>query len=233
MIAVLRSIEKHAELNELQRRLTENQTEAGRITHAGVDFGPCVLISREAASGGGSIAKLVGERLAWHVYDSEIVDEIARKAHVRKRLAESVDEHMQSAWARIWRETIPMGEMVDQDYVRYLKQVLTALGHLGHVVLVGRGASFLLPTRCAVRVRVVAPFEARCLRLAQTEGCTADEAGLKIRKIDASRASFAKTVFRKDIAAPENYDLVVNTAELSMAAAATVIAAAVHQKIGV
>src|SRR4051794_41521414 len=41
-----------------------------------------VCISREAGAGGGTIARVVGTRLGWKVYDHEILEAIAQRMEV-------------------------------------------------------------------------------------------------------------------------------------------------------
>jgi hypothetical protein len=48
------------------------------------------------ALAGTPLPKLVGRRLGWQVFDNEIVDEIAKKAHIRRQLIESLDERDQA-----------------------------------------------------------------------------------------------------------------------------------------
>src|SRR3974390_1360458 len=54
--------------------------------------GPYLLISREKGAGGSAVARLVGQRLGWQVFDKEIVEAIAKAAHVRRELIEGLDE---------------------------------------------------------------------------------------------------------------------------------------------
>src|SRR2546428_8531457 len=41
---------------------------------------PVITITRQYASGGSEVARLVAAELAWHVIDNEFVDEVARRA---------------------------------------------------------------------------------------------------------------------------------------------------------
>jgi hypothetical protein len=68
----------------------------GRGKEGDLFYGPYVTVSREKGAGGNAVAKLVGKRLGWQVFDNEIVDEIAKKAHIRRQLIESLDERDQA-----------------------------------------------------------------------------------------------------------------------------------------
>jgi cytidylate kinase len=237
MNAILKLVEKQIAMLDVRDRMGETHPQAvptaGRyVTKDGAAFGPCLLISRECGSGGGLLSQQVGERLGWDVFDSKIVDEIARAAHVHQRLVQTVDEHVYSYLERTWREFFPDG-LEDEKYLRHLKEVVTALGHLGQVVLVGRGAQFLLPSPCALRVRLVAPLEARMNRLAEHEKFSLPQARSKISEIDTARAAFIWKTFRKDVGSPSNHDLIINTGEVDIASATKIVLAAIEEKLGV
>jgi hypothetical protein len=55
-----------------------------------------IALSREAGTQGSSIAREVGNRLGWHVYDHELLERIAQDMGLRTTLLESVDERRQS-----------------------------------------------------------------------------------------------------------------------------------------
>src|SRR5947208_8930939 len=51
-----------------------------------------IAISREAGAGGASIAREIGARLGWAVYDHELLDKISAETGLRSELLESLDE---------------------------------------------------------------------------------------------------------------------------------------------
>lgn len=233
MNPTLRLIESQIAMAGIRNRLEENKPIPGRhVTEAGVGFGPCLWVSRECGSGGGRVAQLVGERLGWTVFDSRMVDEIAQSAHVHQHLVQSVDERVHSHWEQAWREQL-LDDLSDSNYLRHLRQVVTALGHHGNVVLVGRGAQFMLPTVCGLRLRLVAPLEDRAHRLAENEKLSLIEARAKVRRVDDERAAFIRRNFKADVASPANLDLIVNTGEITLAGAVEIVLAAIAQKLGV
>src|SRR6516164_8466803 len=56
-----------------------------------------IAFSREAGARGTSVARQVGARLGWPVYDHELLEHIAREMKVRVGLLETVDER-QVSW---------------------------------------------------------------------------------------------------------------------------------------
>ena len=205
----------------------------GSFVDRGVAYGPCLLISREYGSGGGIVARRVGECLQWNVYDREIVDHIAQLSQVRQQLVETVDERAQSRWERTWREILADGDMADEEYLRCLRLVVMSLGHHGQVVIVGRGAQHLLPPACALRVRLVASPELRAKRVAEREKMSLDQARAKIQTFDNERSLFIRRTFKTDASAGLNYDLVINTDEITLESAVQIVLAGISEKLGV
>jgi cytidylate kinase len=192
--------------------------------------GLTVALSREAGARGATIARKVGELLGWQVFDQEVldylmVDETGRTQLVAELPAgakEWADAHL----ARLQRD----GRVnPDPDTTDLARLVLTVAAR-GDVVIVGRGAGFLLPAESTLHVRIVAPFEARVGYLAQAMRLTREEAAAEVRARDERRARFlAHAVFR-DPADPTRYDVVVNSTRLGVESAAQFIGWALRIK---
>ena len=56
-----------------------------------------IALSREAGTYGAAVARQVGDRLSWPVYDSELLRRIADDMGVRQSLLERIDER-QRGW---------------------------------------------------------------------------------------------------------------------------------------
>ena len=93
-------------------------------------------------------------------------------------------------------------------------RVVLTLGHHGDVILVGRGAQYLLPPRCALRVRLVAPLEERSRHMAELRGVTIPQARVWLKHVDEERLMFIAKHFHSDAASPLSYDLVINTGDV-------------------
>ncbi|HEV2455369.1 MAG TPA: cytidylate kinase-like family protein [Verrucomicrobiae bacterium] len=233
MSHLLNLVEKQVSMSNVRDRLKETPSRPGQyVAEDGSIFGPCLLLSRECGSGGGLVARRVGELLGWNFFDDRIVDEIAQNANVHQRLVQSVDERVHSRWERIWREFL-LDDLADEKYFRHLGQVVMALGHHGNVVIVGRGAQYFLPPQCAVRVRVVAPFASRIKRLSEERKICLAEARSQVEAIDKQRAAFIWKTFRKDIGSPLNTDITINTGEIEIESAVKIVMAVLREKLGV
>lgn len=230
---VTRLIAKQVSLWEIRQRLATADQRPGRKQIAGICYGPYLLISRQRGSGGDKVAQAAGDRLGWHVFDRQIVDAVASRAHVRQQLILSLDERARTAFEDTFRSAFEPDDIGSENYVLYLKQVMLALGHQGDVVLVGRGAQYMLPVECGLRVRVVAPAEWRARQIAARLNLPIEEARKEIQVSDANRDTFARQYFHHDARDPLNYDLVINTAEVGIEGGADLVMLALDRKLGV
>ena len=211
----------------------EHEERPGRGKEGMLSYGPYLLISREKGAGGSAMGQLAGRRLGWQVFNNEIVDAIAQRAQVRRELVESLDERdrttLQDAISRLF-DPQPIAE---SGYLAHLREIILTLGHQGDVVIVGRGAQFVLPSQFGLRVRMVAPVEERVRRIAGRENLSLEAARLEVEKSDRERATLARRQFGQTPADPLNQDLIINTAELTVEAATEVVLTALQRKLAV
>lgn len=217
----------------LEKRLENLQRRPGRGQVAGLSYGPYLTISREKGAGGNAVARLVGNRLGWRVFDNEIVDEIAKQAQVRRQLVESLDERDQKTIQDLVGQLVNSKAIGTAEYLGYLKQVVLTLGHQGDVIIVGRGARFILPGQFGLGVRMVAPLEVRIRRIAEQGQLSLAAAQAEIEKTDHARVRSMRRQFGRDVRDPLNHDLILNTAALSLEAAADVVIMALERNLGV
>lgn len=225
-------VSRQVMLSELKRRLEAEGLRPAPVRVGGVVYGPCLLVSRECGSGGRQLAEQVGQQLGWWVIDREIVDEIAQRSHVRQRLVESVDERVRSRWTKGFGWLADGIGISPGEYLFQLRQVLLTLGHHGDVIIMGRGAHYILPSKGALRVLVVAPLDARVQRVAWREHLPMAEARRWVEVRDQERDEFIRRTFSRDPHAARDYDLVLNTGEIELEAGAEVVMAALHGKFG-
>ncbi len=187
-----------------------------------------IAISREAGAHGPQVARAVGERLGWPVYDREILQVIAAEMGLRATLLESVDER-RKGWLRACLESFTATPPVTESaYARHLVETLLALAAHGGCVIVGRGAAQVLPAETTLRVRLVAPAGERVEAIRQRFGIPSDEAARWVERTDRERVAFVKDHFRKDAADPRGYDLVLNSARFSVAQCAGLVVEALQ-----
>ena len=190
----------------------------------------CYLsISREAGAGGSEIAQLVGQKLGWDVLDKNLLDRVAERYRLSRTALEQVDETRSSWVFDVLGTWLDRNTITHDKYVAHLGRIVLAAVRRGNVVLVGRGAQFLLPPEKGLAVRIIASEKYRAAQVAERDGLSRAEAACKIQEIDQGRREFALRYFQKDIDDPHLYDLVINVERLGPAAAVEQITAAVSQ----
>jgi cytidylate kinase len=191
-----------------------------------------VALTREAGANGPAVARAVGERLGWPVYDRELLDQVAAEMGLRARLLEEVDER-RKPWLHECLESLTSARAVTSGgYVRHLVEAFLALAAHGECVLVGRGAAQALPAGTTLRVRLVGLLEDRVEAVRQRFGIPREEAARWVQRTDAERDSFVREHFRKDPADPRLYDLVLNSSRFPAGECADLVVEALRRLQG-
>lgn len=188
----------------------------------------CVALSREVGAGATTIAREIGRRLGWSVYDHELLEKMAREMNVRVSVLESVDER-HVPWLQTSLETFGSANAVTvNSYVQHLVETLFGLAAHGRCVIVGRGAAMILPESTTLRVRLVAPLEFRVAVMSRQLGVSRDEAARYIERTDRERIRFIRDHFQRDLTDLQYYDLAINTARFTAPEVAAMIERAVQ-----
>lgn len=188
-----------------------------RSGHSGQDSAPfTIAISREAGANGHLVARAIGEKLGWPVYDRELLEVLGRDLGVRSAFLEGLDEK-QVGWFQECMEGLSTGQTVSQtSYVTHLVETLMTLAAHGRCIIVGRGAAQVLPRASTLRVRLVAPLDHRVAVMQKRLGIWYQQAVHAVEKIDRERSKFVSDHFHKDANDCRNYDLTLNTAHFAV-----------------
>ena len=166
-----------------------------------------ITIDREYGSGASDIARKLGARLGWDVWDERLTTEIARLMECDCRTVEKLEECRDPLYYRLAKaffrgsaegvQNAPRLKMVDADCIRQVSEhVVLAAAKSGHAILVGRGSAYYLHNREEVfHVFIHAPFDEKVRRL-QSTGVSAHEAAELIETVDRDRAAFIKKYFK-------------------------------------
>lgn len=200
-----------------------------------------VTISREAGASGSSLAYLLAAQLPrpeadsapWQVFGGNVVGRMLEKHHLSDRLARFLPEdHVSELVASI-------GELVGLhpslwELVQKTNATMRELAGGGQVILVGRGANFATAGLAGgVHVRLIAPPANRASAWAEFRRIPEAAARDEITKVDAARRRYVSRTFNADPEDPAAYDLVINTAQLSLAEASGLIAVRVRSRLAV
>ncbi len=186
-----------------------------------------ICISREAGAGAGILARHVGERLHWKVYDDELIQAIAHRMVLPIDEVKALDEQAPSM-VQDW--LLPLREEYyapQEAYLDHLAKLIEAIGRAGESILVGRGAGFMLPRESTLSIRIIAPLKSRAQRLAERMGVSLRTARRAARDLDRRRAQFDRTMHRANPNDAHNFDMVLDTHSLGFEIATEIIVRAV------
>jgi len=219
-------LEKVLHRYEQERRAKQQAAEPTRVPRV-------ITISRICGSGGKSIANMVGERLGWPVWDSQILNMLADQSQGRyqARMFELLDERTHGVV-----ETNLLACFGELDHHTYLYLLGKALCNIAQqdAIIVGRAADIMLPG--SLRVQVKASAASRVKRMMERWNLSEDETAKKIGVVDRERAGFRKEFERclgKARKVEEHtFDLEIVTDRISLAAGAEAVIAAARSFFG-
>ena len=196
-----------------------------------------VCVSHTTGSGGHEIGKQVAERLGYLYLDEEIVAQAAAEGGLEPR--DIADEERRQSFVNRFLQTFAEGggdawalaaahgmELVRPADIRALiRETLVQTAARGNVVIVSHAASYAVgggPD--TLRIFVTASPKTREGRVAaEAEGDDHTPAARVIKESDAGRRDYLKRFYSVDSESPTDYDLVVNTDQLSTEQAAEIV----------
>jgi len=219
-------------MSEVGKRAREAQSESLGPSNAYLEvkhrIGPCLFVSREMGAGGGQIARRVGDSLGWEVLDKGIVETLANQYGMPRVVLDAVDEKKIGWLADMFNGWIEGHGFSQLSYVHRLGHLFNMAATRGNIVIVGRGARFMLPRKAGLSVRIVAPFDFRVEQVILRTALSAAEARKLVTKSDQDRQAFIEKYFHQDIANPQAHDLIVNVEQLVQEDAVRLIVDAIH-----
>ena len=182
-----------------------------------------VTISSEIGSGAAELGKALAQRMQYRFVDREVISEAARRYGLVEAKLAGLDERKPSLFQRFDTET--------RRYVLGTQAALCAFAQEDDVVLMGRGGQWLLRgIPHVLRVRVTAPLEIRVQRLAEAGGRQSLRSLVDlVRQDDAGRTGRTRYLYGIEIDDATLYDVVINTATLTVDTAVDVVAQALGQ----
>jgi len=205
---------------------------------------PVITITRQYASGGSDVARLVAAQLEWDVIDNEFVDEVARRADLAPAAVAQRDERAPGLLERLARTLaagspelfiatagVPRVEPDEAAIVRLTERVIAEAAAHGRIVLVGRGAQAVLAQRPdALHVYVVAAKPWRLNLAVERLGVNPAEVDKVVDETDRQRDQYVRTYYGRHRQDVVNYDLVVNTEKLGIDGAAALVVAEARRR---
>ena len=212
---------------------------------------PVVTISRQFGAAGVPVGRALAERLGADFLDRALVAQVAIRSGIPETQLETYDERLPSFWQRVAAAlttsspevampSSPFSEQLSDltthdRLVAITRTVIEEAAERGNVVIVGRGAAFILGRRQdTLHVQLHAPIEARIRYLLSrveelpTEQIP-DEKSLRAlcASVDAARAEYIRGLFNVDWLDARHYDLSIDTGRLGVERTVDLIASAV------
>ncbi|HEV2036283.1 MAG TPA: cytidylate kinase-like family protein [Candidatus Dormibacteraeota bacterium] len=213
---------------------------------------PVITIGRQFGAGGSTVGEMLARRLKADLLEAQLIDEVARRLELPKEEVEAADEQPGSLLSRLlialgsasgepmippetaaWNP--PNADPVFDTRLAVLEitqQVIKEAARGGNVVIVGRGAAYLLSDlEGALHVYLEASHAMRVRTLMERFRISEEEARRLMKQTDENRTAYVKQVYGHDRNLPGHYDLVLNTGRLGYEATVDAILAALkHRK---
>ena len=184
-----------------------------------------ITIARGYGSGGRTIGKMLAKELGVNCYDRELLRLASDDSGINEKLFMKADEKLKSSMLFKVARNIYKGELIGPDsndftstdnLFNYQAKILKELAEKESCVIIGRCGDFILKDRPdVIRLFVHAPLD-HCITVVEDlQGVSPKDAEQKILRKDKYRAEYYKYHTGNDWIDARNYDLCLNTKELS------------------
>ena len=184
-----------------------------------------ITIGREFGSGGRELGRKLAEALGIEYYDREIIEEIAKRTELSEKYVQQVVEHDPHSLF-----PITVGHTfaylhhygIERQHAVYREQceVLKSMAEKSDCVIVGRCGDFILREYNPLKIFVYSEVDhkvARCKSRADiSEHFTDKQLKKHIKSVDKSRARYYSFYTGQTWGDKLNYDVCINTANLSI-----------------
>ena len=196
-----------------------------------------ITISRQFGAGGKTLALKVAENLHYAVAHEQIIEKMAEMAELTPegvRIFEGESDYGSSEdVARLAPKTFvsrifdPQRKYMDaQQYARLLNDIVPQIAEKGNMVILGRGAQFILKDRKdTYHVLLVADETDRIRFMRDTYQLSHEQARQAVAKQGKRRMKLMKLFHSEGYDLPEHYDLVLNMSKIDMDHAVELICA--------
>lgn len=217
MKSLLRDVEE--QVQRWRMRHAEPKKEAYSVS--------VITVSREPGSGGKVVAQKLAEELGMDYFHQEMVHKIAESARVSTLVVKTLDEKSLNVLDDWVSSHVNENHLWPDEYLKHLLKVIGTIGRHGQAVVVGRGGNFILHGPLVFRLRIVAPLELRIKNVCDQYGGDPKAVKRRVLQTDSDRQAFIRKYFHKDISDPLNYDLLINTGQVSIDSAVMIIRTAI------
>jgi cytidylate kinase len=168
-----------------------------------------ITISREFGSEGDWIAHHVAQSLGYHFVDRNFV------GHIIDQYGYVEFDREYTTMPRFWERFDAQREKERETVVSMLNQVIRAVAHHGHAVILGRsGFEVLGGFADVLHVRLQAPFAVRVQRIMDQQNLSFEMAESLVKQNDKVRVGFVEEFYKVPWNSIQAFDLVINTGKI-------------------
>lgn len=198
-----------------------------------------VTISRLLGTGGDTISTKVADGLGYELIDKGLIIKVAKASGVsvdrtldfdEKSYSRSIDFLMSLITPNIGKFATGEKHLDPKTFIEYARKIILDLKDKGNVIIVGRGAQFILKDyeEC-FHVRIIADEKFRIERVKNFYGVTGAEAVDMIKKSDTIKKNFIERYFDSDMDNPKAYHMILNSSRLGIDQSAEILINAVER----
>ncbi len=183
-----------------------------------------ITISRQIGAGETTIAPKVAEELGWDCVDRQILDRELEETGIALPYLVHYDERIPD------KEDARAHPEQAARYFAALTRIIREYADRGNVVIVGRGANFILKDYDALHFRLIADLPFRIRRVMEVRWVNEKPAREIIAQSDRERKEFIRHYFHADWEDPVHYHAVLNTSKLGIETVVARIVAAARDR---
>lgn len=194
-----------------------------------------ITITRQYGSGGHEIGKALAEKLGIGFYDKELISLAAKESGVSPEVFAKADEKatnslLYSLSTGLYNygngfSTTGMGDLPVNDKLYIIQhKIIKEKADKEYFVVVGRCADYILRQYDnVVKVFIYADIDARVKRALERNELQPSRAKQAVQKADKNRANYYSFYSGQKWGSPENYDLCLNSTNLTTEQAVRII----------
>lgn len=191
-----------------------------------------ISIGREFGSGGHAVAEELSRRFELPLYDSNLLEQIARENNQEQNAYEKYDEQPRN---RIFYRTVRGYSNSPQENVANLQfEMLRKMADQGKsFVVTGRCSETVLKENPAlVSIFVLGDISCKQKRVMDKYGLSAEEARQMMKREDRKRKSYHNYYCKGDWGDSRTYDITINSSRLGIAGTAEMLEAYIRERMG-
>ena len=165
--------------------------------------GTIITIAREHGSMGKQVGKLLAEKLGVPFYYKEMTALAAQETGLDQAFISAINENSPSVLHDLYLSTT-----VIQQAVTAQEEIIRKIADNGQCVIVGRAADYVLRDyENVVRIFLHAPRDYRVKKIMEMYGDDAESAAANVKRSDAARSAYYRSISGRNWHDPHNYDL--------------------------